>query len=66
MGKIKFKDRHNWLLKDHSLLNHKVLGGVAKEIVSTDGLFSTFAVVGKHFVPKPLGIFHLFLHCLPS
>lgn len=32
MGKIKFKDRHNWLLKDHSLLNHKVLGGEQKKL----------------------------------
>lgn len=30
MGKIKFKDRHNWLMKNHSLLNHKSIVGESK------------------------------------
>lgn len=52
MSKIKFKDRHNWLMKTIHYSTIQVLLGRAKEIVSTDGLPSTFAVVGKYFVPN--------------
>lgn len=36
VGKIKLKDRHNWLMNNLSLLNHKILWkcSKAKEIVS--------------------------------
>ena len=60
VGKIKPRHTIGWQ-KPISYLNAQR----AKEMVSIDGLFSTFAAEGKHFIlPKSLGIFHLFLHCL--